>query len=57
MSMWIWQDGDGDTLEGCSRSPSILIPLCTLNAPRNTSSLNLDHGTRVEEVEDVDMGK
>jgi len=57
MSMRIWQDGDGDTLEGCSRSPSILIPLCTLNAPRNTSSLNLDHGTRVEEVEDVDVGK
>jgi len=57
MSMRIWQDGDGDTLEGCSCSPSILIPLCTPNAPRNTSSLNLDHGTRVEEVEDVDAGK
>jgi len=57
MNMRIWQDGDGDTLEGRSRSPSILIPLCTPNAPRNTSTLNLDHGPKIEEVEDDDAGK
>ncbi|KIJ94131.1 hypothetical protein K443DRAFT_31317, partial [Laccaria amethystina LaAM-08-1] len=57
MNMRIWQDGDGDTLEGCSRSPSILIPLCTPGAPRNAATLNLDHHTRIEEVNDIDAGK
>jgi hypothetical protein len=57
MNMRIWQDGDGDTLEGCSRSPSILIPLCTPGAPRNAATLNLDHCTRIEEVNDIDAGK
>jgi len=55
--MWIWQDGDGDTLEGRSHSPSILIPLCTPNTPQNMLTLNLDHAPRIEEVEDIDMGK
>jgi len=44
-------------LEGCSCSPSILIPLCTPGAPRNAATLNLDHCTRIEEVNDIDAGK
>ena len=57
MNMRIWQEGDGDKFS-CShhQSSSILIPLCTPNAPRNTSTLNMDT-PRIEEVEDVDAGK
>ena len=57
MNMQIWQDGDGDKTDGSQQGPSILIPLCTPGAPRNSATLNLDHRTRVEEVDDVDVGK
>ena len=57
MNMRVWQDGDGDKFDCCNQGSSILIPLCTPGAPRNTATLNLDHGTRIEEVEDVDAGK
>ena len=57
MNMRIWQDGDGDKFDCCKQGPSILIPLCTPGAPRNTATLNLDQGPRIEEVEDVDAGK
>ena len=32
MNMRVWQEGDGDK-HGCLQGPSILIPLCTPNAP------------------------
>lgn len=57
MSMRIWQDGDGDKPEGMRQGPSIVVPLCTPGAPRNTATLNLDCRTRIEEVPDVDSGK
>ena len=57
MNMRIWQDGDGDKTDGSQQGPSILIPLCTPGAPRNTATLNLDHRTRIEEIEDDDSGK
>jgi len=57
MNMRIWQDGDGDKSDGASQGPSILIPLCTPNAPRNTSTLNVDKYPRIEEIVDVDSGK
>ena len=56
MNMRIWQNGDGDK-DSSKQGPSILIPLCTPGAPRNMATLNLDHGARIEEVEDVDAGK
>ena len=56
MNMRIWQDGDGDK-HSCHQGPSILIPLCTPNAPRNTSSLNMGGHPRIEEVIDEDSGK
>ena len=56
MNMRVWQEGDGDK-HGCQQGPSILIPLCTPNAPRNTSTLNMDRHPRIEEVEDEDSGK
>ena len=56
MNMRIWQNGDSDK-DSSKQGPSILIPLCTPGAPRNTTTLNLDHGARIEEVEDVDAGK
>ena len=56
MNMRIWQEGDGDK-HGCHQSPSILIPLCTPNAPRNTSSLNMGNHPRIEEIVDEDSGK
>jgi len=55
--MRIWQDGDGDKFDCSKQGPSILIPLCTPGTPRNTATLNLDHGPRIEEVEDIDTGK
>ena len=55
--MHIWQDGDGDKIDGSQQGPSILIPLCTPGAPRNAATLNLDHQTKIEEVDDVDAGK
>ena len=57
MSMCIWQDGDGDKPGCMPQGPSIVIPLCTPGAPRNTATLNLDCRTRVEEIPDVDLGK
>ena len=57
MNMRIWQNGDGDKFDCCNQGPSILIPLCTPGAPRNTATLNLDQRSRIEEVEDVDAGK
>jgi len=57
MNMRIWQDGDGDKFDCSKQGPSILIPLCTPGAPRNTASLNLDHEPRIEEVEDIDAEK
>ena len=57
MNMRIWQDGDGDKFDCCKQGPSILVPLCTPNAPHNTATLNLDHGPRIEGVEDIDAGK
>jgi len=57
MNMRIWQDGDGDKFNCCKQGPSILIPLCTPGAPCNTATLNLDQGPRIEEVEDINMGK
>ena len=56
MNMRIWQDGDGDK-HGSVQGPSILIPLCTPNAPRNTSTLNMEKQPRIEEVADEDLGK
>ena len=56
MNMRVWQDGDGDK-HGCHQGPSILIPLCTPNAPRNTTTLNMDKHPRIEEVVDVDAEK
>jgi len=56
MNMRIWQDGDGDKLD-CCQSASILIPLCTLNAPHNTSTLNMEKHPKIEEVMDEDLGK
>ena len=56
MNMRVWQEGDGDK-HGCLQGPSILIPLCTPNAPRNTSTLNMDRHPRIEEVIDEDSGK
>ena len=56
MNMRIWQNGDGDK-DSSKQKPPILIPFCTPGAPRNTATLNLDHGARIEEVEDVDVGK
>ena len=56
MNMRIWQDGDGDK-HSCHQGPSILIPLCTPNAPRNTSSLNVGNHPRIEEIVDEDSGK
>jgi len=44
-------------LEGCSCSPSILIPLCTPGALHNIATLNLDHHTGIEEVNNIDVGK
>jgi hypothetical protein len=57
MSMRIWQDGDGDKTDCLSRGPSIVIPLCTPGAPRNTSTLNVDYRAQIEEIPDVDSGK
>ena len=57
MNMRIWQDGDGDKTDGSQQGPSILIPLCTPGAPRNTATLNLEHRARIEEVDDIDAGK
>ena len=57
MNMRIWQDGDGDKTDRSQQGPSILIPLCILGTPRNTATLNLNHCTKIEEVDDVDMGK
>jgi len=56
MNMRVWQDGDGDKFD-CRQGPSILIPLCMPNAPRNTSTLNMDKQPRIEEVADQDLGK
>ena len=56
MNMRIWQNGDSDK-DSSKQGPSILIPLCIPGTPRNTATLNLDHGARIEEVEDVDAGK
>jgi len=55
--MCIWQDGDGNKTDGSRQGPSILIPLCTPSAPRNTAMLNLDHHTKIEDVDDADVGK
>ena len=57
MNMQIWQEGDGDKTDCSIQGPSIVIPLCTPGAPRNTATLNLDCRTRIEEVPDVDSGK
>ena len=57
MNMRIWQNGDGDKFDCCNQGPSILIPLCTPGAPRNTATLNMEQRSRIEEVEDVDAGK
>lgn len=57
MNMRIWQDGDSNKHDCCNQGPSILIPLCTPSAPHNTATLNLDHGPRIEEVEDIDTEK
>jgi len=57
MNMCVWQDGDGDKTGGLAHGPSILIPLCTPGAPRNTATLNLDCQTRIEEVPDDDSEK
>ena len=57
MNMCIWQDGDGNKTDGSRQGPSILIPLCTPSAPRNTAMLNLDHHTKIEDVDDADVGK
>ena len=57
MNMHIWQDGDGDKFDGNHQGPSILIPLCMPNAPRNTSTLNMDKQPRIKEVVDKDSGK
>jgi len=56
MNMRVWQDGDGDKFD-CHQSPSVLIPLCTPNVPRNTSTLNMDKQPRIEEVANEDSGK
>ena len=56
MNMRVWQEGDGDK-HGCHQGPSILIPLCTPNTPRNTSTLNMDRHPRIEEIIDEDSGK
>ena len=55
--MQIWQNRDGDKFDCCNQGLSILIPLCTPGAPRNTATLNMEQRSRIEEVEDVDMGK
>ena len=57
MNMQIWQNRDGDKFDCCNQGPSILIPLCTPGAPRNTATLNMEQRSRIEEVEDVDVGK
>ena len=57
MNMRVWQDGDGDKFDSSRQGPSILIPLCTPNAPRNTSTLNMESNPRIEEVVDEDSGK
>jgi len=54
--MQVWQDGDRDKFNCTHQGPSILIPLCMLNAQNNTSTLHMDR-PRIEEVEDVDAGK
>ena len=55
--MHVWQDGGGDKTGGLAHGPSILIPLCTPGAPRNTATLNLDCRTCIEEVPDDDSEK
>jgi len=55
--MRIWQDRDGDKFDCCKQDLSIPIPLCTPGALCNTATLNLDQRLKIEEVEDIDMGK
>ena len=57
MNMQVWQDGDGDKFDCSHQGPSILIPLCTPNAPHNMSTLNMENNPRIEEVVDEDSGK
>ena len=57
MNMRIWKDGDSNKTDGSQQGPSILIPLCTPGTPCNAATLNLDHCMKIEEVNDIDVGK